>query len=165
MKYFLIVVVLCIPVLVFGQDYLKKKAYHRMVKSLIDHSVEEVRVEDIGEQEVVWLDAREIKEFEVSRIKNAKFVGYDDFDLSRVEGIEKSTPIVVYCSVGYRSEKVAEQLQTAGFTQVTNLVGGIFDWHNQGKEVLDADNQPTNRVHGYSKSWGIWLTQAEVVYY
>ena len=164
MKYFLIIIALCVPILVFGQDYLKKKAFHRMVKSLIGHTVAEVKTEEINAEQVVWLDARDLKEHEVSKIKDATFVGYEDFDLSRVSDVSKDANVVVYCSVGYRSEKIAEQLQAAGYTNVSNLVGGIFDWHNQGRPVVDTDNQSTNKVHGYSKTWGIWLTEAEVVY-
>ena len=48
----------------------------------------------------------------------------------KVEDIARESTIVVYCSVGYRSEKIAEELDKLGFTNVSNLYGGIFEWIN-----------------------------------
>jgi len=136
-----------------------------MLNTLLSHSVPEVSVDEVdSSKSVVWLDARERNEFEVSQIDEAKWVGYDDFSLDRVEEIPKDQEIIVYCSVGYRSEKVAEQLMEAGFSNVSNLYGGIFEWKNQGQEVVDSTRTVTERVHAYSKIWGVWLKKGEKVY-
>jgi predicted sulfurtransferase len=58
--------------------------------------------------------------------------------------------------VGYRSEKIAKRCQAAGFKQVYNLYGGIFEWVNQGNTVVNADG-PTEQVHTYDKKWSVWL--------
>ena len=99
----------------------------------------------------------------MSHIQDAIWVGYDDFDLSRVGEVEKNQKIVVYCSVGYRSEKVSEKLIEAGYEDVANLYGGIFEWRNQDQEVVDEQGQ-TNKVHAYDKVWGVWVTKGEKVY-
>ena len=78
--------------------------------------------------------------------------------------MNKSSIIIVYCSIGYRSEKVGEFLQSNGFQSVYNLFGGIFDWINKGFPVVDHQEQPINQVHGYSKEWGQWVNRAKVVY-
>jgi 3-mercaptopyruvate sulfurtransferase SseA len=70
----------------------------------------------------------------------------------------------VYCSVGYRSEKVSEQLRQAGYQTVYNLYGGIFEWKNQGHPVVNAEGEPTERVHAYNRSWGVWLKKGDKVY-
>jgi hypothetical protein len=70
----------------------------------------------------------------------------------------------VYCSVGYRSERIGEKLQDAGYTHVFNLYGGIFNWKNQDGVVLDASNDTTERVHTYNKSWSRFLKKGEPVY-
>ncbi|MER3327952.1 MAG: rhodanese-like domain-containing protein, partial [Candidatus Kapaibacterium sp.] len=88
----------------------------------------------------------------------------DDFELSRVQEISKDSKIVVYCSVGYRSEKIAEKLQGAGYTDVSNLYGGIFEWVNQDRAVVDDQNTPTTKVHAFSRVWGVWLNKGEKVY-
>ena len=81
-----------------------------------------------------------------------------------LKGVDKETTIVVYCSVGYRSEKVGERLKKAGFKKVLNLYGGIFDWVNKGFPVYDNSGNQTKKVHAYDKSWGKWLTKGEKIY-
>lgn len=137
--------------------------YFKVVDGLIDYSVPVVSVQELhsGIDSVVVLDAREPAEFDVSHIGGAQFVGYNKFSLDAVDHLPRDTAIVVYCSVGYRSEKVAEQLQNAGFSNVSNLFGGVFEWVNDGYSVEDKHGQ-TNELHSYSKSWGKWIHNPEI---
>ena len=114
----------------------------------------------------IVLDARELSEFNVSHLKNAFFVGYNDFDINRVseEIPNKDQSIVVYCSLGIRSEHVAHQLQKAGYTNVQNLYGGIFEWKNNGFPVFNSAEKETDSVHAFSKVWGKWLNHGIKVY-
>lgn len=146
-------------------QFVQSKSYNAMLKTLLTHNVKEIGAKDaIQDSNAVFLDAREKKEFEVSHIKNAIWVGYDDFDISRLKGIPKSKRIIVYCSVGYRSEKITEKLTQNGYTHVSNVVGGIFEWVNLGYPLVDNNGKPTEKVHAYSKTWGIWLNKGEKVY-
>ncbi|EMS35189.1 rhodanese-like domain protein [Mariniradius saccharolyticus AK6] len=111
----------------------------------------------------VWLDTREKEEYEVSHIKGAKWVGYDTFSLGSVKNIPKDQPIIVYCSVGARSQDIGKKLRKAGFKQVYNLYGGIFHWVNEGKPVY-AGNRQTPKIHTYNAAWGIWVDKGEKVY-
>lgn len=144
----------------------KSNSYGLMLKTLLSHTVPEINVPDAAEKpaNTVFLDARERKEYEVSHIDGARFVGYDHFRLEEVSDLPKSTPIVVYCSVGYRSEKISEQLIAAGFEDVSNLYGGIFEWKNQGHTVVTPAGDTTEAVHAYNRTWGIWLKNGEKVY-
>lgn len=141
-------------------------SYNAMLKTLLSHSVPEITVDSLEKcvGSVTLLDARETAEFNVSHIANARHVGYDKFNMQTVAGIAKDRHIVVYCSVGYRSEKISEKLKAAGYTHVSNLYGGIFEWVNQGNNVVDNSGKPTAKVHAYSKTWGVWLTSGEKVY-
>lgn len=143
----------------------QRGAYRLMLKSLLSHSVPEIGVQAAARDSasIVFLDAREPGEFEVSHIQGAIPVGYDHFDLAQLPDIQRDSRIVVYCSVGYRSEKVSEKLLAAGFQNVSNLYGGIFEWVNQGFPLRDQVG-PTERVHAYSKTWGIWLRKGKKVY-
>jgi hypothetical protein len=114
--------------------------------------------------DVFLLDAREREEYEVSHLKNARFVGFKEFDIESVKDISKNAPIVVYCSIGVRSEKIGEKLLAAGYTNVRNCYGSIFEWVNQGNVVVDMDNKPTQKVHAYNKKWGVWVKKGERVY-
>jgi len=164
MKSILVVLILLFFYQASSQE-VKSKSYHVMLKTLLSHSVPEKSVAEVKvENNATWLDARELNEFRVSQIENAEWVGYDDFSLERVDHLDKNDEIIVYCSVGYRSEKVAEQLIDAGYTNVFNLYGGIFEWKNQGNQVMDSTNTPTELVHAYDRIWGIWLKKGKKVY-
>jgi len=137
-------------------------AYNKMLGSLLSHSVPEMKVEQT-KSTYVFLDSRAKKEYELSSIPNSKWVGYEDFSMSRIKGINKSDTIVVYCSVGYRSEKISEKLIKKGYTHVYNLYGGIFEWVNQGKGLVNEDGE-TQKIHGYNKSWSKWLKKGDIEY-
>ena len=111
----------------------------------------------------VWLDTREKEEFDVSHIKSAQWVGYETFSLESVKNLPKDQPIIVYCSVGARSQDIGKRLQKAGFKQVYNLYGGIFHWVNEGKPVYAGDRQ-TSRIHTYNSIWGIWVDKGDKVH-
>lgn len=166
MRFLLLAFVALIAVPSLAQIKVKSKAYDNMLKDLLSHTVKEVGVSDIDQNDhsILFLDARERKEYEVSHIKNAVWIGYDDFRMSRVKSIQKTDKIVVYCSVGYRSEKISEKLITAGYRNVANLYGSIFEWVNQGRPVYDMDGKITAKVHAYDRNWGRWLKKGVKVY-
>ncbi len=140
--------------------------FNTMLKELLDHSVKEISVKEFTESKLKYLllDARSKKEFEVSKIKNAIWVGYSPSDLSMLVKLPKNTPIIVYCSVGYRSEKIAEKIIAKGFTDVQNLYGGIFEWVNESKPILDKNNTVTDKIHPYDSDWGKWLNKGNKSY-
>ena len=88
--------------------------------------------------DIVLLDAREKAEYELSHLPAAQWVGYDDFSLKSVGNINKDKTIVVYCSIGVRSERIAEKLKSNGFKTVLNLYGGIFAWANEERILFIA---------------------------
>ena len=139
--------------------------YTAMLNGLLKQTVPYVSATQLhAESPGVLLDARAPREFAVSHLPGARWVGFEEFDLARVQDLPHNTPIVVYCSVGYRSEKVGEQLQRAGYTHVRNLYGGLFEWLNVGYLPVTAGNHTTTQVHVYSRSWGVWLRNGQKVY-
>ncbi len=98
------------------------------------------------------LDARSEAEYAVSHLPQAQHVPADSAELPCFLKT-LSPPIVVYCSVGYRSAKLAEHLQTLGFDPVFNLEGSIFEWANAGYPVY-RDAQVVQQVHPYQPLWG-----------
>ena len=109
----------------------------------------------------VVLDAREPKEFKVSHLENAVNVGFNKFDGEKTAQMipDKNTPIVVYCSIGVRSEKIGEKLLKLGYKNVFNLYGGIFEWKNKGGNVVNEAGVSTDFVHTYNKEWSIYLLE------
>lgn len=149
----------------YADAQVQSSAFNLTLKTLLSHSVPEVSVFQVKEMpNVLFLDAREKSEFMVSHIKNARYVGYDQFEIGNLQSINKKQKIVVYCSVGYRSEKISEKLKKNGFTDVSNLYGGIFEWVNQGNSVVDENGNVTENIHAYNKTWGVWLNKGVKVY-
>lgn len=105
----------------------------------------------------ILIDSREPAEFAVSHLRgavNARTVE----EFHAVVDLEPSRPIVVYCSVGYRSAALSRQLEQAGYEDVRNLRGSIFAWANEGRPVVSADG-PTAAVHPYNRTWGKLLAE------
>ena len=108
---------------------------------------------------VILIDTRGKEEFNVSHISGAKSVPYNSKDpIKYLTNIKPDNPIVVYCSVGYRSSILARKLQTLGFKEVHNLEGSIFKWANEGRPLVQ-DRTTTHKVHPYNASWGSLLEQ------
>ena len=144
---------------------IKDTAYDLMLKGIYKNTVPMLYSHELLEmKDYVLLDTRERQEYDVSHIDHAKWVGYESFDTAGVMQIPRDETIIVYCSVGYRSERIGERLLQLGFTKVYNLYGGIFEWVNNGNAVVDHEGKETPKVHAYSKSWGIWLDKGEKVY-
>ena len=109
-----------------------------------------------GAPSPVLLDTRDRSEYDVSHLRDARVwePGTDPSDL--VESLAPSTPIVTYCSVGYRSSTAARHLQGMGFTHVVQLEGGIFGWANEGRPVYRGTVK-VKKVHPFDARWGRYL--------
>jgi len=127
----LIVSVLFLSCTIHAQATLEKK-----LQRYNSQTVPYIHVDALAATDsVLLLDTREKNEFNVSHLKDAIWVGYDTFDKKNITATitDKKTPIVVYCSIGVRSENIGEILTKMGYSNVKNLYGGIFDWKNKGK--------------------------------
>lgn len=125
-----------------------------------------IKVNQLNNAKYIYLDARETKEFKVSHLPNAVYVGFNTYTNKKITTLikDKNTPIVVYCSIGVRSEKIAEKIKKMGYKNVFNLYGGIFEYKNQGNKVYCGPKKETDSVHAYSKEWSAYLTKGIKVY-
>ncbi|MEZ0333839.1 MAG: rhodanese-like domain-containing protein [Gemmatimonadales bacterium] len=112
--------------------------------------------EDPGRAPPVVLDARTPEEYGVSHLAGALRIEPYKPLLRPLRGFPKDTAIVVYSSAGYRGARVASWLAKQGYTEVTNLDGGIFRWANEGRPMFRHD-RPTTEVHPYNPKWGLLL--------
>jgi rhodanese-related sulfurtransferase len=163
---FIIILFLGFTLSVASQNY---ASFDEMKENIVSNTIPLISVQELKKVEntktkFLIIDAREKAEYEASHIEGAKFVGYADFKIESLKQTDKETTIIVYCSVGYRSEKVGEKLKNEGFKKVMNLRGGIFDWVNMGYPVYDNEGNETQKIHAYDKSWGKWLIKGEKVY-
>lgn len=135
--------------------------YDEMLQSHYRGTVPLMQPEDLykrmlNDETIHLLDTRESREYKVSALKGAAHVGFLFFSSSKVETVDKDDLVVVYCTIGARSETVGEKLLKNGFSNVYNLYGGIIYWKNQGYPVYH-NGKKTDDVHVYSKKWGEWL--------
>ena len=107
------------------------------------------------------IDARSQAEYEVSHLKAAVHIDPIAPDLTSLSQVAKETPVVVYCSIGYRSATIAQQLQQAGFSRVFNLSGGLFQWANEGR-LMFKNEEVTQCIHPYNAMWGKFLQDGKL---
>jgi len=139
--------------------------FNNRLELLLSFSVPVIDVNDLAETKdnYLLLDAREMEEYEVSHIEGAEYIGYDYPRFEMLNDIPKDQPIVLYCSIGYRSEKLGEKLKKQGFTNVQNLYGSIFEWTNEGLPLVDKNGKPTDKIHTYNKKWSKWVKKSDKV--
>jgi rhodanese-related sulfurtransferase len=144
-------------------------AYRQMLRTLYRETVPTIQAAALADilrtkpQQLILLDTRTPAEYRVSHLQGARFVDFDTYEQADFAGISRQRTVIVYCSVGYRSERVGERLKALGFRDVRNLYGGIFQWVNEGRPVYNASG-PTRQIHPYSALWSTWLRQGEPVY-
>lgn len=111
------------------------------------------------ESELTVLDVREENEYNISHLPGA--IRYQD-DL--LDGLSPDQPILVYCTVGLRSNDLAKKLSDQGFRKVYEIKGGILSWANKGKVINDSGGQKTDTLHTYNKFFSPFLRSGKSVY-
>lgn len=82
---------------------------------------------DESREKPVLLDVREPWEFQTCHIEGSVPIPMNAIP-ARMQELEEDTPVVCICHHGARSMSVAAFLERNGFTQVTNLTGGVHAW-------------------------------------
>lgn len=135
-----------------------QKDFDSTVNSYINYSIDTISCAGLAQNfnKFKLVDSRSPQEYSTSKIKGAQFINYDNPDFKSLS-FNKSDTIVVYCTIGYRSEKIAEKLKKKGYKNVYNLYGGIIQWVNDSNNIVSPNGMSTNFVHTYDKSWGKWM--------
>jgi rhodanese-related sulfurtransferase len=99
--------------------------------------VDAAQAQSMGKQGALLLDVREPAEYSEVHASNTKLIPLGQLD-SRLQelAVHKDQPIVVMCRSGRRSARAVSMLQEAGFTQVSNMKGGMIAWEDAGLEVV-----------------------------
>ena len=117
---------------------------HPIEGGILENISNELFAEKIKD-DVLILDVRTPDETELGIIEGATLISiYDnDFEI-KIDLMEKSKPILVYCASGGRSSQAAAILAKHGFMEVYNLEGGLYGWQNAGFPVTEAKNDLTS---------------------
>jgi rhodanese-related sulfurtransferase len=82
---------------------------------------------DPARNKPLLLDVREPWEFQTCHIEGSQLVPMGEI-ASRAPEFDPATEVVVICHHGGRSMQVAMFLEKQGFSEVTNLAGGVDAW-------------------------------------
>lgn len=99
------------------------------------------------------IDVRAEAEFATSHLRGAVRADDEKAVLDVLAKREKGRPVVLYCSVGYRSAAMTKRLRELGHEDVSNLEGSLFEWANEGLPVYRGA-QRVEVVHPYDEDWG-----------
>ena len=107
----------------------------------------------------IFVDVRTAKERQVSIIAGA--VDVESLPALHLKHPER--PVVVYCTIGYRSGITTRALQALQIP-ARNLRGGILAWIAVGGDLVDARLKPSHQVHVYAKAWAAVPDGFEAIY-
>jgi sodium/bile acid cotransporter 7 len=106
----------------------------------------------------VFVDVREKKEKRVSMLPGA--ITEEEL-LQHVEKY-KDRILIGYCTISYRSGRLAQKLKDRGIVML-NLRGGLLAWVHEGGKVYDANGE-TRRIHVYGRKWNLGPEGYEAVW-
>ena len=85
------------------------------------------------------IDVRSPKEFDSDHLEGAVNIDYNSPEFkSEIEKLDKSKPTFVYCLSGGRSASAIQTMKELGFTNLTELEGGMLKWRNSGVQQTAA---------------------------
>ena len=81
----------------------------------------------------ILLDVRTPEEYKSGHLPNATAINFFDADFKeKVNKLDKTKPVYVYCAVGGRSAKALKVLKESGFKTAYNMQGGFNTWQAAG---------------------------------
>ena len=90
--------------------------------------------------ERILLDVRTDAEVAGGTIPGAIQIDYQGNDLEqKIDDLDKSQPVFVYCAMGSRSRAMASMLAQKGFKKIYNAEGGINAWKAAGYPIVSPN--------------------------
>jgi parallel beta-helix repeat protein len=105
-----------------------------MATGYTDVAVSDAKTMVESKPSLVILDVRNQSEYDLGHIRNAKLIPVWDLS-ARLNELNVSDEILVYCKAGARSAAASQTLVDDGFLHVYNMLGGITAWANEGYPV------------------------------
>ena len=87
------------------------------------------------------VDVREPSEFAMVRIEGAVLMPLSTFGV-RFSELPRDRPLLLQCAVGGRSATATAHLLASGYSDVTNVAGGIVGWERAGLPVRRGRVEP-----------------------
>jgi rhodanese-related sulfurtransferase len=93
-------------------------------------SATELKTRLDNQEALFLLDVREPYEFKYAHIANSVLIPLNEI-AQRTDELDKQQAIVLICHHGVRSQQAAYYLEQEGFSDISNLQGGIDAWSLQ----------------------------------
>lgn len=90
-------------------------------------------IDDVRDNKAQLLDVRGYDEWNGGHAKDAVHISVDIIMAGKVDELDSTKPVYVYCASGGRAGMATKYLSKSGF-QAEN-VGGLRDWVKAGGEV------------------------------
>ncbi len=103
----------------------------------------------LQEGRALFIDVREEREQRVSMLPGA----VTERQLTKEPAAYAGRTLIGYCTISYRSGKLAARLRKEGIPML-NLRGGLLAWVHAGGKVYDANGE-TRRIHVYGRKWNL----------
>lgn len=85
----------------------------------------------------IILDVRTLPEYQKAHLENSVLIDIQKEGFTAIiNKLDKLKPVFVYCASGARSKKAASILKAEGFKEIYHLDGGINEWINSKKPVV-----------------------------
>ncbi len=95
-----------------------------------------------NEENVQLVDVRTPQEFDQGHLKGAQNINFHDAAFrAKIQSLDTTQPVLVYCGVGGRSAKAAQIMNELGFVNIYDLQGGIKAWQAAGKPIGNVGNE------------------------
>ena len=153
-----------------------RKTHHKLVEDY--KTVSQISADSLSKMDsktYALFDVRGSEEFAVSHIEGAIWVDPNidaDAFLNLHGDIIGNRSIVLYCSVGVRSSRLAEKIQNHGSFQtpipIYNLELGVFGWHNDKRPLVRLSKdaaKSTEFIHPYNRWWGRMINRTKLKKY
>jgi len=75
----------------------------------------------------------------------------------------KNRIIIGYCTISYRSGKLAQELVNKQGITMYNLRGGLLAWVHDGGKIVNSKGE-TKRIHVYGRKWNLAPSGFEAVW-
>jgi rhodanese-related sulfurtransferase len=101
-------------------------------------TVRELKAKLDSKENMQFIDCREKQEWQEAHIVGATLLPLSELE-AKFESIlkDKNTPIVIHCRSGKRSMNACMFLLSKGYTNLTNVEGGIMSWTTEGFPVTE----------------------------
>jgi rhodanese-related sulfurtransferase len=116
---------------------------HKMFDGILGNATSRIREIPAAEvkamiergERVVYLDVRELGEYNLGRLPGAVHIPCGSLEQRVEAAVPRDARVIVYCSAGVRSAAAARTLQTMGYTDVVSMAGGLRDYLPTGGPI------------------------------